>query len=142
MEPYDTVPVTDVFAASTETFEYLLGELAGPGSAELSHARLEEMIEVRGRLLLRQLLQDHLDLRAAREEQALARRTPVRPAAAGWPVPTVCCAAVWSPVIIGCWPPSSGRCRCGGAPSGLGAYATCIRPMPRYRCRAGGTRMD
>ncbi|MGJ6969869.1 ISKra4 family transposase [Streptosporangium sp. G11] len=74
MEPYDTVPVTDVFAASTETFEYLLGELAGPGSAELSHARLEEMIEVRGRLLLRQLLQDHLDLRAAREEQALARQ--------------------------------------------------------------------
>jgi hypothetical protein len=69
VKPYGTASVTDAFAASKDTFEYLVGELAGPAAARLSHARLEEMIEVRGREVLRRLLQDHLDLRAEREEQ-------------------------------------------------------------------------
>ena len=37
----------------------------------MTHDQLEELIEARGRELKRQLLQDHLDLRALREEQAL-----------------------------------------------------------------------
>ncbi|MFI9844107.1 hypothetical protein ACIHFD_44235 [Nonomuraea sp. NPDC051941] len=49
-----------------------MGELADPAAAALSHDAVEELIDARGRELLRQLLQDHLDLRAAGEERALS----------------------------------------------------------------------
>ena len=45
-----------------ETEEWLAGEAAG-----LQHAELEEQLDVRGRELVRRLLQGHLDLLAARE---------------------------------------------------------------------------
>src|SRR5664280_2621451 len=41
--------------------------LDGPTGAALSHAEMEERLTVQGRDLLRQLYQDHLDLRAERE---------------------------------------------------------------------------
>jgi Uncharacterised protein family (UPF0236) len=37
----------------------------------MTHDELEELIEVRGREVQRRLLQDHLDLRAVREQEAL-----------------------------------------------------------------------
>ena len=68
----------DPFAASRSVFAALALELGGEEAAGLGHAELEELLEGRGRELLRQLLQDHLDLRQLREEQAVrARPAPV-----------------------------------------------------------------
>ncbi len=74
MEPYDTGPGVGPFAASRTSFEALVADLEGPQAAQFTHDRLEELIEVQGREVLRCLLQDHLDLRAAREEADLAAR--------------------------------------------------------------------
>jgi hypothetical protein len=57
-------------------FTTLTDELAGPAAAGLTACQLEEFLDERGREILRQLLQDHLDLRAAREEQAARRDHP------------------------------------------------------------------
>jgi hypothetical protein len=58
-------------------FDGLAAELAGPAAAVLTACELEEFLDERGREVLRQLLQDHFDLRAAREErQARAQRAP------------------------------------------------------------------
>ncbi len=62
---------TDPFAASRSVFDALAVELDAEGAARLGHAELEELLETRGRELLRQLLQDHLDLRQLREERAV-----------------------------------------------------------------------
>jgi len=70
MAPYDTAARDDSFAASRESFDALVAELGGERAGALSHDRLEELIHARGRELLRQLLQDHLDLRAVREARA------------------------------------------------------------------------
>lgn len=80
MERYAPVDGTDPFAASAELFTTLAGELGGDEAAGLTAAELEDLVDGRGRELLRQLLQDHLDLRAAREEQAARAQ---HPAAAG-----------------------------------------------------------
>jgi hypothetical protein len=78
MEAYAAVPPDDPFAASRDMFSELAGELAGPGTAGMTAFQLEELVDERGRELQRQLLQDHLNLRAAREEQqARERRAPV-----------------------------------------------------------------
>jgi hypothetical protein len=73
MSRYADLPVTEGFiegfSASRVMFEALLGELAGPATAALTHDGLETVLEERGRDLLRQLFQDHLDLRALREER-------------------------------------------------------------------------
>jgi hypothetical protein len=45
------------------------GWLDGPEAGGLEHAVLEEELQARGREMLRLLLQDHLDLRAAREQR-------------------------------------------------------------------------
>jgi hypothetical protein len=52
------------FAASQERFEELVEHLRSPESREMSHSDLERELEARGRELLRQLYQDHLELRA------------------------------------------------------------------------------
>jgi hypothetical protein len=57
----------DAFAASRGKFESLVGFLDGVDAAGLSHAELEEQLDVHGRELLRCLLDDHLALRAVRE---------------------------------------------------------------------------
>jgi hypothetical protein len=80
MEPYALTGDADPFAASADLFTALVDELEGPGTAGLTACELEDLLAERGREVQRQLLQDHLDLRAAREERA-ARRD--RPAAAG-----------------------------------------------------------
>jgi hypothetical protein len=68
----------DPFAASHSVFDALALELGAEEAARLGHAELEDLLEGRGRELVRQLLQDHLDLRQIREERAVrARPTPV-----------------------------------------------------------------
>jgi hypothetical protein len=59
----------DGFAASREQFESLVGFLDGGDAAALSHAELEDRLDRDGRELLRRLLDDHLALRAAREQR-------------------------------------------------------------------------
>lgn len=76
MEQYASAAGADVFAAATSTFNWLIGQLTGPETTRLTHDRLEELIETRGRELLRQLLQAHLDLRALRERQAVTDARP------------------------------------------------------------------
>jgi hypothetical protein len=77
MEPYDASLEPDGYAASRDAFERLVSTLAGAPAHSLSHDELEELLERQGRELLRQLLQDHLDLRA-RTEEAAARTRPGR----------------------------------------------------------------
>jgi hypothetical protein len=55
------------FAESGKCFGELESWLASEEASGLQHADLEEQLDVRGRELLRQLLQDRLDLTAARE---------------------------------------------------------------------------
>jgi hypothetical protein len=56
-------------------FAALADELAGPAAAGLTATELEELVDEESRKAVRQLLQDHYDLRALREEQQ-ARRHP------------------------------------------------------------------
>ncbi len=55
------------FTASRERFDTVLAFLDGAAAATLSHAELEDRLEIEGRQLVRQLFQDHLELRALRE---------------------------------------------------------------------------
>jgi hypothetical protein len=57
------------FADSRDRFESLIGFLDGTDAAGLDHAGLEERIDRDGRELLRGLLDDHLALRAVREQR-------------------------------------------------------------------------
>ncbi|WTX00980.1 ISKra4 family transposase (plasmid) [Streptomycetaceae bacterium NBC_01309] len=81
MEPYDTAVIADPFARSISSFESLTRTLSGPAADGWTHAELEEHLEEAGRELLRRLLQDHLDLRALREEPH--DRTGARPQVVG-----------------------------------------------------------
>jgi len=77
MAAYCAVPPGDPFAVSKRMFDGLAAELAGPAAAGLTACQLEDLLDERGREVLRQLLQDHFDLRAAREErQAREHRAP------------------------------------------------------------------
>jgi hypothetical protein len=58
------------FAASDVAYGRLAGFLGGEESGRLSHVELEQRLRVEGAELLRQLFQDHLDLRAGRERRA------------------------------------------------------------------------
>jgi hypothetical protein len=71
MKTCDMPAPADPFARSRTGFESLVEDLAGGRAGGMTHDQLEELIGVRGRELKRQLLQDHLGLRALREEQAL-----------------------------------------------------------------------
>jgi hypothetical protein len=59
----------DAFAASRQGFESLVSWLSGNATTDLTHAELETHLQHKGRELLRQLTQDHLDLRAHREQR-------------------------------------------------------------------------
>lgn len=74
MAAYSAVPPDDPFALSQAMFTALTAELAGPAAAGLTAAELDEFLDERGRDVLHQLLQDHYDLRAVREEQQARRR--------------------------------------------------------------------
>jgi Uncharacterised protein family (UPF0236) len=71
MAIYDTPAPAGPFARSRLRFESLAEDLASGRTQEMTHDQLEELIEARGREVQRQLLQDHLDLRAIREQEAL-----------------------------------------------------------------------
>ncbi|MGH3225737.1 MAG: ISKra4 family transposase [Streptosporangiaceae bacterium] len=78
MEPYALIPGAGPFAASVNLLTELVAELEEPAAAGLTACELEDLLAERGREVQRQLLQDHLDLRAAREEQAArAHHAPV-----------------------------------------------------------------
>ncbi len=57
------------FARSRKAFAQIEGWLGGAEAARLEHAALEDQLGARGREVLRLLLQDHLDLRAVREQR-------------------------------------------------------------------------
>lgn len=78
MEAYATPAPGDPFAASKGMFADLACELAAPAAAGLTADEAEELVDERGREVLRQLLEDHFALRALREErQAPVPGTPV-----------------------------------------------------------------
>jgi hypothetical protein len=60
---------SDRFSPSRGRFEELLGFLGGKDARALDHAGLEARLKADGFELLRQLYQDHLDLRAEHEER-------------------------------------------------------------------------
>lgn len=67
----DTSQTTeDRFSASRERFEELVNFVGGDDARALTHAELESRLQTDGRELLRQLYQDHLDLRAEQEVRA------------------------------------------------------------------------
>ena len=78
MKTYGTPAPADPFARSRIGFESLVEDLASGRIGEMTHDQLEELVRTRGRELERQLLQDHLDLRALREEQALPAKGEAR----------------------------------------------------------------
>ena len=67
MEAYSAVPADDPFANSRAMFTALAAGLAGPAAAGMTAFELEEFVDERGREIMRQLLQDHYDLRAVWE---------------------------------------------------------------------------
>lgn len=71
MEHYDNLDTPEAFARSVSAFETLKATLSGDTAEKWTHGELEEHLQEAGRALLRQLLQDHLDLRAIREEEHL-----------------------------------------------------------------------
>jgi hypothetical protein len=55
------------FSGSREKFEQILGGLRAEETFRQSHSELEQRLAVEGRELLRQLVQDHFNLRSSRE---------------------------------------------------------------------------
>ncbi|MFJ7967092.1 ISKra4 family transposase [Streptomyces sp. NPDC096324] len=82
MEPYDALLEPEGYAASRDAFERLVSTLADAPARNMAHDELEGLLEQQGRELLRQLMQDHLDLRARTEETA-ARISVERPVVRG-----------------------------------------------------------
>lgn len=78
MEHYDTRGTPEAFARSVSAFHLLTATLSGREAADWTHGELEEHLQEAGRALMRQLLQDHLDLRAIREEEHLRARPGLR----------------------------------------------------------------
>jgi hypothetical protein len=69
MPGYASEAAKAAFAASYTRFDGLVAWLAGDQSAGMTHGELEERLHTEGLSLLRQLLQDSLDLRAVREQR-------------------------------------------------------------------------
>jgi hypothetical protein len=63
--------VADAFGASRAAFDALTATLGSAEAGCWTHDQLEDHLERHGRELLRRLLQDHLDLRALREQHAV-----------------------------------------------------------------------
>jgi hypothetical protein len=55
------------FATARGLFESLVGQLEDPAADRLTHGQLEDLIQAQGREVMRQLLQDRMDLRSIRE---------------------------------------------------------------------------
>lgn len=67
MQPQPVVPEKP-FAVSRMEFEALIGTLSSDPALAMTHADLERSLWTDGLALIRQLLQDHLDLRCLKEE--------------------------------------------------------------------------
>jgi hypothetical protein len=61
--------LSEAFSASEDRYRALADFLGGAESADLTHAELEQRLRTDGFELLRQLFQDHLDLRAEHEKR-------------------------------------------------------------------------
>jgi hypothetical protein len=85
--PMSVATLSAAFRGSRERFETVLSWLEGEHAGALSHGELEERLQVDARELFRQLLQDHLNLRAVSEpriaEVTDAERVPRPTAEAG-----------------------------------------------------------
>jgi hypothetical protein len=57
------------FDKSQAAFEVIVGWLDGDSARAMAHGEIEDELDRRGRDLLRQMFQDHLDVRAQREER-------------------------------------------------------------------------
>jgi hypothetical protein len=103
MAAYATVPPDDPFVVSKAMFAALASELAGPAAAGLTAFELEELVDEESRKAVRQLVQDHYDLRALREEQQARKH----------PVPVTGTDGITRPRLetgtAGCWPRCSAR---------------------------------
>lgn len=66
-----SVAAPEAFTASRGLLEEMTGFLSSTEAVGLGHGELEERLLVDGMALLRQLFQDHLDLRAARETRVV-----------------------------------------------------------------------
>ncbi len=64
---------SDPFGQSRTVFEELLARTSTSRALAASHAEVEEDIGRSGRALLRQLFQDHLDLRHSQERRVVVR---------------------------------------------------------------------
>ena len=58
------------FDAPRAAFDDLVDELMNDSTCQLDHVALEELVDSKGREVLRQLFQSHLYLRAAQEDRA------------------------------------------------------------------------
>src|SRR5262249_23134996 len=87
MEPYAPIPGAGPFAASVDLFTALVADLQAPEAGRLTACELEELLAGRGRAVLRQMLQDHLDLPAAREEHSAREHATPAVGADGIPRP-------------------------------------------------------
>ena len=83
MEPYALIDGAGPVASSADLFTTLVEELQSAEAAGLTACELEDLLAVRGREVQRQLLQDHLDLRAAREGRAARQQHPAATGADG-----------------------------------------------------------
>lgn len=61
-------PVDNPFAQSREMFDRLCEQLQRPDAFAMTHTGLEQVLATDGRAILRQMLQDHLDLRGTHEQ--------------------------------------------------------------------------
>jgi hypothetical protein len=69
VQAYASQTVEGAFAPSQAQFDTLVDWLAGDDAAGVTHGQLEERVHADGMAVLRQLVQDSLDLRASREER-------------------------------------------------------------------------
>ncbi|WP_188272229.1 hypothetical protein [Streptomyces sp. CBMA152] len=80
MEPYETPPSADLFEAATKSFAAFVTGLGSETAARQTHDELEDLLDTRGREVLRKLFQDHLDLRTPREQQTRLEAPNAHPA--------------------------------------------------------------
>jgi hypothetical protein len=62
---------SDGYGESRTAFDGIVGWLDGEGAAAMAHGEIEGELDRRGRELLRQMFQDHLDVRATREKRVV-----------------------------------------------------------------------
>lgn len=69
MEAYNTIREADQFLVSEQKFGSLIRLLKSDETYKMDHSELETLVNKEGREVLRQLCQDHLDLRASQEQK-------------------------------------------------------------------------